>query len=646
MTVTLERIGPPSYLTLGTDELVRRSTVALELLGRPCRVCPRHCRVDRSVGEHGLCLVGREAVVASHFAHFGEEDCLRGRHGSGTIFLAGCSLRCVFCQNFEIAWSLRGEPVSPARLASIMLELQAAGCHNVNWVTPEHVVPQLLESMPLAAERGLRLPIVYNTSAYDALDCLGLLDGVVDVYMPDFKLWTAERARRYLKRADYPDVARAAITEMHRQVGDLVLDEDGLARHGLLVRHLVLPGLLDETERILHFVADELGPNTYLNLMGQYRPCARVGMDGKHLELNRPLQREEYMQALAIAGRLGLARLDERSIAEGRLLRSSGARRNGRPQRPRPERSRATPEPSTRAAPAVDTGIAIGASLHEARVRQGLEHADVEHALHIRGKYLVALEEERFDAIPGGAYAKAFLRSYAEFLGLDAGALVDEYNGRFSNGEEVAFEPIARRRPGPRWSGPAAGVVVVALTLLAIVALDLLHASHGHKPIKTGVSSPPVRATQPVAPPRLRTAGPVQSNVVVRLHGIGAWDPDGDRQEHDAEAPAATDGDPATFWRTETYTVGLQKPGVGLLLDARRNVRLRRLVTTTDTPGYTALIEAGRSRAGPFEPISTARTVAATTTFALHSQRVRYYVLWITALDRVAHFNEARAFAS
>jgi putative pyruvate formate lyase activating enzyme len=316
MSSVLSPTAMPSYLRLGPAELARRAAAALGLLERPCRVCPRRCRVDRLRDEHGLCLVGRHAFVASYFPHFGEEDCLRGSHGSGTIFFNGCSLRCVFCQNFDIAWSLKGEPAGPDRLAAIMLELQAAGCHNINWVTPEHVVPQILESMPLAAERGLRLPIVYNTSGYDALDCLALLDGVVDVYMPDFKLWSAERARRYLKRADYPEVARSAIKEMHRQVGDLVIDVRGLARRGLLVRHLVLPGLVDETEEILRFVAAELGPNTYVNLMGQYYPHARVGRDGKYLEIDRRLRREEYERALAIADDLGLTRLDARSRAE------------------------------------------------------------------------------------------------------------------------------------------------------------------------------------------------------------------------------------------------------------------------------------------------------------------------------------------
>jgi putative pyruvate formate lyase activating enzyme len=200
-----------------------------------------------------------------------------------------------------------------------MLELQARGCHNINWVTPEHVVPQILEALPLAFARGLELPIVYNTSAYDSLDSLRLMKGIVDVYMPDFKLWTSEMARRYLKRADYPDVARETIVEMNRQVGDLMLDERGLARCGLIVRHLIMPGLLEETEAILRFVAEELGTDTYVNLMAQYYVSGKVDRNGNYEEIARGIHREEYEQALALARGLGL-RLDPRSIGESRRL--------------------------------------------------------------------------------------------------------------------------------------------------------------------------------------------------------------------------------------------------------------------------------------------------------------------------------------
>jgi putative pyruvate formate lyase activating enzyme len=309
-------MADPPYVELArSGELERRAAEAFELLGPRCVVCPRGCKVDRREDVAGLCAVGRHAVVASYFPHFGEEDCLRGQRGSGTIFFSGCNLRCVFCQNHDISWELRGERAPRERLAAMMLELQAIGCHNINWVTPEHVVPQILEALPLAVDGGLRLPIVYNTSAYDSLDSLRLMEGVVDVYMPDLKLLTGEHARRYLKRADYGDVARVTISEMHRQVGDLVLDERGLARRGLILRHLVMPGLLDETEAILRWVAEELGTGAYVNLMAQYYVSGKVGQDGQYLEIARGIRRDEYEQALALACELGL-RLDPRSVGE------------------------------------------------------------------------------------------------------------------------------------------------------------------------------------------------------------------------------------------------------------------------------------------------------------------------------------------
>jgi len=306
-------------MMLSVDELERRAAEAFQLLGPRCLVCPRFCKVDRREDGKGLCAVGRHAVVASHFPHFGEEDCLRGQRGSGTIFFSGCNLRCVFCQNHDISWEIRGERVGPLRLATMMLELQALGCHNINWVTPEHVVAQILEALPHAAAGDLRVPIVYNTSSYDSLDSLRLMEGIVDVYMPDLKVLTSERARRYLKRADYPQVARRAIREMHRQVGDLELDERGLARRGVILRHLVMPGQLDETEAVLDFVAEELGTGCYVNLMAQYRPSGKVGRVGEYAEIDRCLHREEYEHALSHARELGL-RLDARSVAEHRRL--------------------------------------------------------------------------------------------------------------------------------------------------------------------------------------------------------------------------------------------------------------------------------------------------------------------------------------
>jgi putative pyruvate formate lyase activating enzyme len=244
----------------------------------------------------------------------GEEDCLRGWSGSGTIFFGHCNLRCVFCQNFDISQGLppKTRGTTPEALAMTMLRLQEIGCHNINFVTPEHVVPQVLEGLTLAADDGLRLPLVYNTSGYDSLESLQLLDGIVDIYMPDLKLFDTDLCRRYLKAADYGEVSRAALKEMHRQVGPLQIGEDGLARRGVLIRHLVMPGLPEETEAILRWIARELGPDTYVNIMAQYRPGGVVD-PSRHPELRRSLRRDEWLDALATAARLGLRRLDHRS---------------------------------------------------------------------------------------------------------------------------------------------------------------------------------------------------------------------------------------------------------------------------------------------------------------------------------------------
>jgi putative pyruvate formate lyase activating enzyme len=301
----------PAYLRLHrTGELHRRAQTAIVGLSR-CLVCPRCCGVDRLADQTSTCKTGRYAVVASHFPHHGEEDCLRGWVGSGTIFFSWCNLRCVFCQNFETSQGGEGVAVRPDELAVMMLQLQEVGCHNINLVTPEHVVPQVLEALVIAAEAGLHIPLVYNTSAYDSLDSLHLLDGVIDIYMPDFKIWEPEAAQRYLKAKDYPAVARAAIREMHRQVGDLVFDRSGLARRGLLVRHLVMPGRVAGSEAILRFLAEEISPDTYVNVMAQYRPAGKVS-PGQYPEINRPLAAAEYGEALRAATEVGLWRLDHR----------------------------------------------------------------------------------------------------------------------------------------------------------------------------------------------------------------------------------------------------------------------------------------------------------------------------------------------
>ena len=304
----------PAYLRLyESGELTERVNRALLAL-RSCEVCPRNCRVNRLEDRFAVCKTGRHAVVASYFPHFGEEDCLRGCKGSGTIFFSGCNLRCVFCQNFDISWRLQGAPEPPARLATMMLELQAQGCHNINFVTPEHVVPQIIEALPLAIEGGLQLPIVYNTSAYDSMESLELMDGIVDIYMPDFKYWDPEMARKYSKVADYPEVARRTVKEMHRQVGELVMGENGLAKRGLIVRHLIMPGNIAGTREVIRWIAGELSPTTYVNVMAQYYPAGKVSR-ADYEEINRRVTACEYEEALGEAWRAGLLRLDPRRPA-------------------------------------------------------------------------------------------------------------------------------------------------------------------------------------------------------------------------------------------------------------------------------------------------------------------------------------------
>ncbi len=302
----------PAYVEAYAEgKLQQRAEQARDLL-TPCRVCPRPCKdVDRLADKLGACRIGRYARVASAFPHFGEEDVLRGWRGSGTIFMAGCNLRCVFCQNGDISQRPAGREVTAGELAELMLDLQARGCHNINIVTPEHVVPQVLEALPLAVESGLRVPFVYNTSAYDSLDSIELLDGIVDVYMPDLKLWHAEHSHRYLGMRDYPKVAGQVVSAMHAQVGDLVVDEQGLALRGLIVRHLVMPGMVDDARAIVRFLAG-LSADLYFNLMDQYRPEWKVTATDRYEEINRRITSREFDQAEAAAHEAGLWRLDTR----------------------------------------------------------------------------------------------------------------------------------------------------------------------------------------------------------------------------------------------------------------------------------------------------------------------------------------------
>jgi len=301
-------ISEPLYLeTHRTGLLKQKIKIAMDRL-RNCELCPRRCGVDRIAGELGFCKTGRYARVSSFGPHFGEEDPLVGTNGSGTVFFTHCNLLCLFCQNFDISHEGMGQPCDAAGLARIMLSLQDKGCHNINFVTPSHVVPQILESLELAIDGGLRIPIVYNTGGYDRIETLALLEGVVDIYMPDFKFWDPGLALRCCQAPDYPEVVRPALKQMHRQVGDLMIDsETALAHKGLLIRHLVLPGGLADTPEIMRFIADRISRDTYVNIMPQYRPCGRAAeVEG----LNARPEQVDFEQAIRAAQEAGIHRID------------------------------------------------------------------------------------------------------------------------------------------------------------------------------------------------------------------------------------------------------------------------------------------------------------------------------------------------
>lgn len=296
----------PSYMTLyRTGELQHRMTALGRLLS-PCVLCPRNCRVNRLNGELGLCKAGDQLMVAAAFPHFGEEPPLSGQGGSGAIFISWCNLLCQFCQSWEVNHRGEGVPVSARELAEIMVDLQSQGCHNINFVTPTHYAPQLIAALPLAIEQGFRLPLVYNCGGYESLEVIQLLDGIVDIYLPDIKFLDPCASDRYLDgAADYPEVVRTVLKEMHRQVGDLVLDAHGIAQRGLIVRHLVMPGLTSDSHAILRFIADELSSQTYVNIMDQYRPCFQAG---RSPEIARRTTRMEHRAVVEMAHGLGLHR--------------------------------------------------------------------------------------------------------------------------------------------------------------------------------------------------------------------------------------------------------------------------------------------------------------------------------------------------
>ena len=295
----------PKNTPISHEELARRAEAARRMLGN-CRICPRHCNVDRTEGQTGFCGVGDRAFVSSWGPHFGEEPPLTGQRGSGTVFFSGCNLGCLYCQNWSISHGREGAEVSDEELAGVMLKLQAAGCHNINLVTPTHQVPMILAALLRARQDGLHLPVVYNTGGYESAETLELLHGIVDIYMPDLKYSDGPVAGELSDAPDYPEVARAALRQMHRQVGDLVVDSGAVARRGLIVRHLVLPGGLAGTEEVMGFIAREISTNTYLNIMDQYHPCHHAH---KRPPLGRRLTAREFQAALRAASAASLTRL-------------------------------------------------------------------------------------------------------------------------------------------------------------------------------------------------------------------------------------------------------------------------------------------------------------------------------------------------
>jgi putative pyruvate formate lyase activating enzyme len=304
-----EKFFQPGYLKLHKEGVLQGRVSQARAILKSCRLCPRNCEVDRTADETGYCRTGIRSVVSSYSPHFGEEDPLVGSHGSGTIFFTHCNLLCLFCQNYEISHLGEGQKVAADRLARMMLDLRGMGCHNINFVSPSHVTAQILEALPLAIAEGLNAPLIYNTGGYDAVETLKLLDGVFDIYMPDLKFMDGEVAQRFCRAGDYPEKAKAAIREMHRQVGDLTVNSRGIAERGLLVRHLVLPGGLAGTREAMRFLAREISRNTYVNIMAQYRPC---GQSLEHPPLNRRLTVNEYEEAVRIAHEEGIRRLDDR----------------------------------------------------------------------------------------------------------------------------------------------------------------------------------------------------------------------------------------------------------------------------------------------------------------------------------------------
>jgi len=298
----------PSYLNLYKSGELNERIKKLKSYYECCTLCPRDCRVNRLKGETGKCQANASLKISSAFVHFGEERPLVGTKGSGTIFFSNCGLRCVYCQNYTISIEGEGITVDEQRVADSMIKLQKLGCHNINWVTPTHYVPGIVSALKIAVSKGLKIPIVYNTGGYEKLEILKLLDGIVDIYLPDFKYTIPDSAAKYSSEAyNYPYYVKIVFKEMHRQVGNLVLDSRGVAKQGLMIRHLILPNRVAGSREFLNFVAQELSEDCYLNIMRQYRPEYRAREFPK---INRRITGKEYTEVLNWAKELGLTNLD------------------------------------------------------------------------------------------------------------------------------------------------------------------------------------------------------------------------------------------------------------------------------------------------------------------------------------------------
>lgn len=296
----------PAYLSLSEKVFEEKMRRAYDVI-TDCVLCPRECHVDRTSGERGFCRTGELPFVSSWGPHFGEERPLVGRYGSGTIFFGNCNLGCIFCQNYSISHLGEGAEISDEKLSEVMLSLQGSGCHNINLVTPTHQSHAIIKAIKTASDNGLKVPVVYNCGGYESVETLRLLEGIVDIYMPDFKYSDKKYASKYSDAEDYPEKARAAIKEMQRQVGELVIDERGIALRGLLVRHLVLPEDVAGTSGVVRFIAEEISKNTYINIMDQYHPCFKAF---DHPQLKRRITDREYADAVQLAIKAGLKRID------------------------------------------------------------------------------------------------------------------------------------------------------------------------------------------------------------------------------------------------------------------------------------------------------------------------------------------------